>query len=131
MVRTTKQARSYFGEWIDVTLSNKGTKGRSLADEIGVHESAISRWRAGAGVPGTDVLTALADALGLEPLRLFVTAGVVPAEAVHVEPYPIPEPTAQRNSVKRQLNRIRGLTDESRRRLMETYDELIDEESGR
>lgn len=123
MTRTRRQARQDFGAWLDVTLSNSGMRGRELAEKIGVHESAVSRWRGGVGIPSVEILTKIAEELNLEALRLVVTASLIPAEVAGVQPYPMPEPTAQRESIRRQIGRITGVDDEIRQRLLDVYEE--------
>jgi transcriptional regulator with XRE-family HTH domain len=118
-----RKGNNGFGEWLDVTLSNKGIRGRTLAEAIGVHDSAVSRWRSGVGGPTAESIEPMAELLGVDALRLSVTAGLVPAAVAGVEPLPVPEPTAQRESVKRQIARIRGITDKERRLLLQTYED--------
>ncbi len=122
--------RENFGEWLDITMSNKKIMGRTLAEEVGVHDSAVSRWRAGNGVPSVETLARIAEALDADPLRLAVTAGVIPREVAGVDPLPVPEPTAQRESVKHQLAHIKGLTNRERAHLVNKYEEMIMEEEG-
>lgn len=112
-----------FGEWLDVTMSNKGIMGRMLAEATGVHDSAVSRWRSGMAVPSMDSIERMAPLLGVEALRLAVTAGVISASVAGVEPLPMPEATARRESVRRQLANIRGVTEKERRLLMQTYED--------
>lgn len=116
-----------FGVWLDVMLSNRGITGRTLAEKAGVHDSAVSRWRSGSGKPSVEALAAIAEVLGVDPLRLAVTAGRVPEKVAGVPPLPAPEPTARRESVRDQLARIKGLTANDKQTLMETYEELTRE----
>jgi len=117
-----------FATWLDATLSEKKIMGRTLAEKVGVNDSAVSRWRAGTAVPPMDTLAHIAQALGADPLRLAVTAGHLSSSVAGVEPLPVPPPTARHEAVKRQLGHIKGLTRESRRKLMETYEEIAMEE---
>jgi|SRR5882757_1829703 len=114
-----------FGEWLDITMSNRRMMGRTLAEAIGVHDSAVSRWRAGAGAPSMDVLARMAEVFDVDPLRLAVTAGQVPQKIAGVSPLAPPEPTAQRESVRRQLSHLKGVTDSTRRKLLSAYEEMI------
>lgn len=118
-----------FGEWLDITLSNRGIQGRGLAERLGVNDATVSRWRSGKSVPSLEIVRAIAEVLELDAPRLALTAGVVPLELVGpgIEPYPMPEPTARRESVRRQIARIHGLSDEGRNKLLQTYDEITDE----
>lgn len=113
-----------FGRWLDLTMSNRDIKGRALARALKVHESAVSRWRAGNGVPSMDSCLRLGKYLNVEPIRLAVTAGLMDGELVGVDPLPLPEPTAQRQAIKDQLAKIRGLTAKERQRLIDAYDEM-------
>lgn len=126
-----RRARSYseFAEWLDITLDNQGVgAGTALAEQMGVTDAAISRWRTGASNPTSDNVAKMAKAMGLDPVRLAITAKVLPPEfAPGVEPYEIPEPTAQRDSVRRQLARIKGLSEDQKEALLSTYDRLIEE----
>ncbi len=121
MDRTGPEA---FGRWLDLTMANRNIKGRTLAKACKVHESAVSRWRAGNGVPSMDSCLRLAKYLDTEPLRLAVTAGLMDAELSGTEPLPMPEPTAYRRAVKQQISAIKGLTQRERQRLLDTYDEM-------
>lgn len=126
-IRKTRQDQD-FGEWLDVTMSNKNISGRTLAEVAGVHESAVSRWRSGTAVPSMDSIEKMAATLGVEALRLAVTAGVISAGVAGVEPLPQPEPTARRESVRRQLANLRGVTDRERRLLLQAYEDARSEE---
>jgi transcriptional regulator with XRE-family HTH domain len=121
MDRTGPEA---FGRWLDLTMANRDIKGRQLAKALKVHESAVSRWRAGNGVPSMDSCLRLGKFLKVEPIRLAVTAGLMDSELADVEPLPQPEPTAHRNAVKQQIAKIRGLTVQEKQRLIDAYDEL-------
>lgn len=124
--RMARHSPSQFAEWLDITLDNRGISGRNLAELIGVAENAVSRWRTGGSQPSAGNVARMADALDLDRQRLAVTAGVgtdfIPAD---VKPYPMPEPTAQRDSVRRQIARIKGLTEDGREALLKAYDEMI------
>lgn len=122
MRRHNREARQRFGEWLDLTLENRGMPGKTLAERIGVNDSTVSRIRSGGSGTTMEVITAIADVLELDAIRLAVTAGLTALPGV--EPYEMPQPTAQRESVKRQIGRIRGLSDQGRAKLLETYDEI-------
>jgi transcriptional regulator with XRE-family HTH domain len=113
-----------FGQWLDLTMSNRGIKGRALAKTLKVHESAVSRWRAGNGVPSMDSCLRLGKYLDVEPIRLAATAGLIDGELAGVDPLPLPEPTAYRKAVKEQILAIKGLTQRERQKLLDTYDEF-------
>lgn len=113
-----------FGRWLDLTMTNRDIKGRALAKKLGVHDSAVSRWRSGQGTPVLDTTMKLAKLLDVDPLRLAVTAGLMDGDMIGVKPLPLPEPTAQRLSVKAQLMKVRGLTPQERQRLIDLYDQM-------
>lgn len=122
-----RKGNKTFGEWLDITLSNKNIMGRTVAEAAGVHDSAVSRWRTGSGAPSMESIEPMASLLGVDALRLSVTAGLVSPQVAGVEPLPIPEPTAQRESVKRQLARLRGVTDKERNLLLQAYEDARNE----
>jgi transcriptional regulator with XRE-family HTH domain len=115
---------STFGAWLDATLSNKRIMSRTLAESVGVHDSAVSRWRAGAGLPTAEAVQGIARVLDVDPLRLMVTAGLVPERVAGVKPLPAPEPTARRERVRKQLGKVKGLTDKERSALLEAYEDI-------
>jgi transcriptional regulator with XRE-family HTH domain len=125
----TQPGPEYFGRWLDLTMANRNIKGRTLAKRVDVHDSAVSRWRSGAGVPALPTLQLLAKALGVDAVRLAVTAGLLDPSLVGQEPLPMPEPTAQRALVKEQLSKIRGLLPEERQALINFYDGLEGQKS--
>lgn len=126
--RRARRATTAFSEWLDITLENRGMSGRALAELMGVADEAISRWRTGASSPSRDNVVKMAEALDVDAVRLALTAAVLPPEfAPGVAPYPIPEPTAQRDSVRRQIARIKGLSEDGKEALLKTYDRLIEE----
>lgn len=120
---TTKEARR-FSSWLDVTLENQHVSGHAVAEAVGVHDSAVSRWRNGTTVPSLDVMGKLAELLHLEPLRLAVTAGQIPSKVAGVSPYPTPVPTARWESVRAQIGAMHGLTQQQRAKLVQTYNEM-------
>jgi len=120
---STREARR-FSNWLEVTLENMGLSGHEVAVATNVHDSAVSRWRKGTSAPSLEALTKLADLLGLDPLRMAVTAGQVPAQMAGCLPYPPPVPVARHESVKRQIEGIQGLDKAERTRLMEVYGEM-------
>lgn len=114
-----------FGRWLDLTMANRGITGRKIAKALKVHESAVSRWRAGNGVPTMDSCLRLAKFLEVEePVRLAVTAGLMESDLIGADPLPMPEPTAARKAVKAQLAKIRGLTAHERQTLLDAYDDM-------
>lgn len=119
-----------FAQWLNVTMENRGIRATDLAKKLKVTDSAVSRWRSGAGTPGMDMVLRLAKLFNIsEPVRLAVTAGLMDSELTGAKPLPIPEPTARRNRVKQQLGKIKGLTAKERQLLLDTYDERMSETS--
>ncbi len=114
-----------FDRWLDITMSNMHLSGREVAAQIGVHDSAVSRWRSGKGVPSMEALTALAGVFDVHPLRLAVRAGLVSEKVAGMPPVDMPEPIAQREEVRESISAIPGLTDVERQALLERYDELV------
>lgn len=121
----SKRDREMFARWLDVNMSNHHMTGRDIAERIGVHDSAVSRWRSGKGVPTMEYLTALAELFAVDPLRLAVRAGLVSVKIAGVEPVDLPEPTAQREEVRKSIESIPGLTQSERQALIERYDDLV------
>lgn len=104
------------GRWLDVTMTNRGLRNRALAKQIGKHESAVHNWRKGKNVPELPTLQQLAHILGVDPIRLAVTAGLLDAQLVGAEPLPLPEPTARRAKVRHRatelIDELTALTEE-------------------
>lgn len=104
-------------------MANKGISGRELAHRVEVNDSVVSRWRSAQSTPGLDTCIRLAEALNVDPMRLAVTAGAIDKRMAQVEPLPMPPATALRERVRDQLDQIKGLTDDTRQALLETFDE--------
>lgn len=115
-------AREYFAEWLTRTLANRGFSGGEVARAIGVNGAAVSRWRNGKGTPGIGSCVRLASFLGVDPIRLAVTAGLMSAEDVRYEPLPLPEQTAKREQVREQIMKITGLTDGEKTSLLDAWE---------
>lgn len=119
-----------FAQWLNMTMENRGIKAVDLAKKLKVTDSAVSRWRSGAGLPSMDACLRLAKIFRVEdPMRLAVTAGLVDGKLLGLAPLPLPEPTARRNRIKEQLANIKGLTASERQHLLSAYDERIEETS--
>lgn len=119
-----------FAQWLNMTMENRGMRAVELAKRLKVTDSAVSRWRSGAGLPSMDACLRMAKIFHLEePMRLAVTAGLVDGELLGIPPLPLPEPTARRNRVKDQLANIKGLTAKERQFLLDAYDERTQEAS--
>ncbi|MEU3052298.1 helix-turn-helix domain-containing protein [Streptomyces griseus] len=116
--RQSPERREYFAEWLDRTLTNRGTSGGEVARALGVNDSAVSRWRRAKGPIGLDNCMKLAGFLEVHAIRLCVTAGLMDSSEVGFEPLPLPQATAKREQVREQILRIRGLSDEERDRVL-------------
>lgn len=114
-----------FGRWLDIMMSNLHLTGRDVSSRVGVHDSAVSRWRSGKGGPTMEAVTGLAELFSVEPLRLAVLAGLVSEKVAGVPPVEMPEPTAKREEVRKSILSIPGLTRTERQALLEKYDDLV------
>lgn len=121
MVRRDKE---YFAEWLSRTLAEREIAGGEVARALGVNDSAISRWRNGKATPGLDSVMELAEFLGVEPVALAVTAGLMDAKRVGVAKLPLPEDTKRRGLIKDQIMSIRGLTSMEKSALMDEYEKI-------
>jgi transcriptional regulator with XRE-family HTH domain len=123
--------KEYFAEWLTRTLSERGISGGEVARALDVNDSAVSRWRNGKATPGLESVMALADYLGVNPVALAVTAGLMKTRQVKVARLPLPDDTKSRAMVREQIMNIRGLTTQEKDALMETYDRADTESAGR
>jgi len=111
-----------FAQWLDITMSNRGITGRHLAKRLGVHDSAVSRWRSGQGIPSMDTCVRLATELDVDPLRLAVTAGHMDGEVVGIDPLALPADYARRKHVREQIRSIKGVDTGVIERLLEVFE---------
>lgn len=119
-----------FAQWLNLTMENNGMRAVDLAKKLKVTDSAVSRWRAGSGVPSMDACLRIARVFHVDdPMRLAVTAGLVDGDLIGIKPLALPEPTARRKRIKEQLGKIKGLTAKERQHLLNAYDERIEETS--
>ena len=119
--------RQYFAEWLRRTLRNRGISNGSLSRVLDVSPSAVTRWTQGGSISLSNV-EGLAHYLGVDFMRLAVTAEIVGPE--HSDVLPMPDNTAQRDYVMEQLMKIKDITDEQRQILMRAYDSDQDRRSG-
>lgn len=121
-----------FSDWLDTTMENNGIRGRDLARRLGVSDGAVSRWRSGAAKPSASTTAKIGNLLGVDPVRLILTAGHIdPADAPGIEPLSVPSPTARRQKAIDAFAAIKGLTQEQRDKLLEVYDEVTQDEHGK
>lgn len=119
-----RREREYFAEWLSRTLAEREIAGGEVARALGVNDSAISRWRNAKASPGLDSVMKLADFLGVNPVALAVTAGLMDSGQVGVQRLPLPKEREDRELARQHIMKIPGLTDASRRKLLETLDEM-------
>lgn len=117
-----------FAQWLNTTMENRGIRATDLAKKLKVTDSAVSRWRSGAGTPSMDAILRLAKILNTDGVRLAVTAGLMDG-LTGAKPLPMPEPTERRKRVKQQLWNIKGLTTKERQMLIDAYDERVNEQT--
>lgn len=114
-----------FGLWLDTTMENNRIKGRDIAKALGVSDGAVSRWRSGAAKPGPAITAKLGKILGVDPIRLVLTAGHIdPEDAPGIDPLSVPTATVRREKAIQTFAAIKELTEEGRERLLEVYDEI-------
>lgn len=97
-----------FALWLDSTMSNEQMSGRALAKLLGVHDSQVSRWRHGDGIPRPDTIGHLAQVFKVDTLRLLQLSGVV--DLPGVEPLPIPPSTGRLKKLETRILHLPGLS---------------------
>lgn len=122
----SRRNRKYFAEWLDRIMTERAISGGMIAKEVGVNDSAVSRWRNGKGSPGLDSIMKLAATLDVDPIRLAVTAGLMTDKEVGVAQLPLPEPTKAVRKAKESIMKIPGITEEDRKILVRTLAERYD-----
>lgn len=117
-----------FGRWLDLTLANADMSGKQLAQSAGLDEAQVSRWRRGKGKPSLESCERLADALGVNPQRLAVTAGAMKGRmASGVDPLLMPPNTAAIGRVRNQLRALPAATEETIEAMLAVYKRGIEE----
>lgn len=96
-----------------------GLTDAELGDLVGVHQSQISRWRRGVGVPRESYVVPLAEALDVDPE--IVEAARVEGERLRIE-------LAEKNeaSLDEELRRIRSELRKARARIARLEQKLSD-----
>lgn len=108
-------------DWLDRVIANGEANAGELAEKIEVSPATLSRWRRGHVRPSAESCFKIGQVLGEDPMRVLATAGYM--EGAGVEPLPTPKPLdVNREEVRRQLSRIKGLTRRERQRVLEAYD---------
>jgi transcriptional regulator with XRE-family HTH domain len=116
-----------FAKWLDLTLANAGMTGKELARVARLDEAQVSRWRRGKGKPSLESCERLANAFGVDPMRLAVTAGALPARMAGAEPLPMPPNTAVIEQVRGKLRDLPGATEKSVEEMLEAFRRGIEE----
>lgn len=115
-----RRDREYFAEWLSRTLAERDIAGGEVARALGVNDSAISRWKNGKATPGLDSVMKLAEFLDVNPIALAVTVGLMEEEKVGVPRLELPKETRMLGYIEEQINKIRGLDNETRSALIRT-----------
>lgn len=107
---------------IDVTMSNRDITGRQVAQELGVTDATVSRWRSGRVLPDPHSVAQIAHVLGLDPQRAIVTAHPDFEDVLGVDPLPVPERKELGvRELETRLREIEGLSTDSRRQIVDFY----------
>lgn len=130
-MKPTAAQKEAFGQWLERTLESKnlGTKG-SFAAQIGTKPSSVSHYLKGARVPTPDVLFRMARVLGVDHVRLQVTAGVISAEDAGVDRLPMPPEDRERIHVRQTLEALGTLTKDAIDGMMTKFDEARRRQQG-
>jgi transcriptional regulator with XRE-family HTH domain len=84
-------------------LANSDKTQSALAAAAGVSNGQVTRWKDDGQQPSGDAIKKIADFFDVNPLRLTVTAGIVPPEVAGVEKLPLPDMSARRNMERQAL----------------------------
>lgn len=120
--------RNDFARWLDRTMASEGLTGKALAQRSGLDEAQISRWRRGSGRPSLESCERLADALGVDPRRLAVTAGLLSHRIADVPRLPIPPATAMLERVRHKLEGLPEMNDRAVEEMLRVYRKTVAEE---
>ena len=94
-----KELRLYLTEWREA----KGRSTTELGSMVGVERETIWRWEKGEREPSFAHMMAIADALGVEPLRLFTTPEMISLDTIMAE-----QPAELRATAARVLRALIG-----------------------
>ena len=61
--------------WVKAVREIHGLTQEALAKLLGTKKQAVSEWERGLGFPSTHTICKIADALGVDPARIFVKEG--------------------------------------------------------
>lgn len=66
-IKPRRARRIYLVEWRD----SRGLSQKQLGDKLGVTDMTVSRWERSTSLLNTNVMAAIAEALGIEPVDLY------------------------------------------------------------
>lgn len=124
MAKRISEQEQYFARWLNLTLDNSGIKRGELAQQLGVHASAISQWAGGKRPIPRDKVAPLARILDVDPLALTVTAGIIDADVARADPLPMPSPDALVAKMRKTLSAAGLMTPDGLDRLAEVIQVL-------
>ncbi|WP_432001255.1 helix-turn-helix domain-containing protein [Streptomyces sioyaensis] len=109
-----------FSQWLNITMSNAGMTGRTLAHKARVTDSAVSRWKAGE-TPGVEALVRLAEIFKVDVRRLLSLAR--PEQFGDLaDPLPMPEPRQMREHAYDQIDKMTGVPRAAKEAMKQTLD---------
>lgn len=113
-----------FGLWLDITLDNEGPgAARKLARAVGVSDGAVTQWRKPPyRQPSARNVQDIAKHLGVDAMRLLVTAGHLDLEGV--EPFEVPESERTLHGMKKALERDGLMTKGDVSAILDNYTEM-------
>lgn len=116
--------RNLFGLWLDLTLANEGPgAARRLAKAVGVSDGAVTQWRKEPyRQPSARNVQDIAKYLGVDPMRLLVTAGHLEFE--DVEPFEVPEAERTISEMKKALERDGVMTKRDVAAILDNYSQM-------
>jgi transcriptional regulator with XRE-family HTH domain len=103
--KTAQEPSHQFGEWLVRTLAERDISQSKFAKAVGVSDSLVTRWKSGTQ-PSIEACQRIAEFFGVDPLRLAVTAGRVPAEVAGVEGLPLPDDSARALAERQKMQEL-------------------------
>ena len=102
-----------FADWLCAELDSQDVTFRELARRLGVAPTSITRWT-GDSVPSVKYCLAIGRALGVDPMRVVVTAGHLGPHEAGVEAFKVDPTLTKLKLLGEALEGIRPLSDEER-----------------
>lgn len=88
-IRPERGSAEPFGQWLRRCREARGLSQTDLAERSGCSTSFVSRVEKGSKTPGADSLKGLAGALGQDPTKMMLRAGIVPHDLLmHIQASP-------------------------------------------